>query len=531
MRPSFNLTDEPWIPCLFTGESRPRDVSIREALAEASSIQKLIDPSPLVTVALHRLLLAILHRVFGPETEDDWVRLWDAGSFDASCLDSYLDAWRHRFDLFDDERPFYQTPGLSHSAATTSVKLGHEFSAGNNPLLFDHSHDAEPTLLTPAGAARLLIAHHGFAIGGLIARLPGQPPSAEAAHLVKAAVMVATGENLFQTLMLNLVRLDGDAGDPFPFDSKQDAPTWEQDLQPPGTRDMRGYLDLLTWQSRSILLIPSATEPLRVPRAVIMSGSRMLPAISMAQRETMVAFSRREKPAANQDPEPPVGFRPERALWRDSVALIRRRNNDHRSPQTLRFITSLRQAGYLDDGLSVGLAAYGMSSDRAKVFLWRHEELPLPLAYLGNDDLVAELGSGIAVAEAVGKVLRDAVWRLAQDALAPDGNADRARVTALCDALAPGRGYWPALDVPFRHLMRALPASYESDQGAASKEDWSAAIRSASGEAFESAARALETSGHGYQAAAMARSRFYRQLAGALGPLRLDAPPVLEESA
>ena len=76
MKPSFDLTCRPWIPCL-TQDGDTQEMSILEVLSDAHRLQEIADASPLVTVALYRLLLAILHRVFGPPTLDDWERLWE----------------------------------------------------------------------------------------------------------------------------------------------------------------------------------------------------------------------------------------------------------------------------------------------------------------------------------------------------------------------------------------------------------------------------------------------------------------------
>ena len=173
MNPSFNLVHEPWLPVLYTGEPLSREVSLLEALRDAHRIRELADPSPLVTVALHRLLIAVLHRVFGPANDDEWAELWQSGRFGPDRLEAYFRQCESRFDLFDAEHPFYQTPGLPGTSATTIAKLGHEFAAGNNPLLFDHSKDDAPVALEPAEAARRLVAHQAFAVGGLVSRLPG----------------------------------------------------------------------------------------------------------------------------------------------------------------------------------------------------------------------------------------------------------------------------------------------------------------------------------------------------------------------
>src|SRR4051794_12147009 len=112
---SFNLVDEPWVPVVWQ-DGTVGEVGLRDALVRAHEIRELVESSPLVTVSLHRLLLAILHRTFGPETFEAWKALWRRGHWDAETLDTYFAAWRHRFDLFDPERPFLQGPPLEDTA-------------------------------------------------------------------------------------------------------------------------------------------------------------------------------------------------------------------------------------------------------------------------------------------------------------------------------------------------------------------------------------------------------------------------------
>ena len=71
----FNLVDEKWIPCLIAGEKSPQEFSLREVLVQAHEISEIFDNSPLVTISLHRLLLAILHRNFGPASFSKWKEL------------------------------------------------------------------------------------------------------------------------------------------------------------------------------------------------------------------------------------------------------------------------------------------------------------------------------------------------------------------------------------------------------------------------------------------------------------------------
>lgn len=513
---SFDLRSEPWIPVLSEGAPQPRDVSLRESLANAPSIRAIVHPSPLVSVALHRLLLAVLHRVFGPEDDEEWSTLWKSGEFDMARLDDYLGSQSGRFDVFHPQRPFYQSPGLPNSAATSVAKLGHEFSAGNNPMLFDHSQDNAPAGITPASAARLLVAHQAFAIGGLIGRLPGDPPSAEASHLVKAAVVSLTGDNLFETLMLNMARYNDDE----PFDAKNDLPAWEQEPPAAIPRLPHGYLDLLTWQSRRVLLFPGDDGLVR--EVAIMAGYRFPQGMGIESYETMAAYAARENPAKGQPPWAPVGFRPEKALWRDSVALLQGAGDvggsptRTRRPLVLDHVAQLQQQGFLDRTRTFSLGASGMSTDRAKVFLWRSEQMPLPAALLRSPDQVNVLAGAIRAAEDAGAALRSSVRDLAAKLLDAQGKADPARVSALVDSLAPHRSYWPLLDLPFRTFVRRLSAEYDTDEGQAAGEEWSEAIRSAAKAALLRAERALETSARGFRAAAEARPRFAGRLTKAL---------------
>ena len=64
MHYTFNLVDRPWIPCVtVSGESV--DVGLRDLLRTTHDLAEIRSESPLETVSIYRLVLAILHRVFG----------------------------------------------------------------------------------------------------------------------------------------------------------------------------------------------------------------------------------------------------------------------------------------------------------------------------------------------------------------------------------------------------------------------------------------------------------------------------------
>ena len=93
-----------------------------------------------MTLALHRLLLALLHRVLGPPDLDAWKDLYARGSFDGARLAAYCDAHVDRFDLLHPERPFYQVRGLKDLYEPDSLRrLVMERSAyGASVNVFQH---------------------------------------------------------------------------------------------------------------------------------------------------------------------------------------------------------------------------------------------------------------------------------------------------------------------------------------------------------------------------------------------------------
>ncbi|MCS7081265.1 MAG: type I-E CRISPR-associated protein Cse1/CasA [Chloracidobacterium sp.] len=112
---SFSLLDEPWLP-VTTQHGDTRHVSLKDVFAHAHHLRGIEDDSPLVVAALHRLLLAVLHRATRLRSVEDWDTVWQAGRFAGQQLESihsYLERYRDRFDLFSREKPFFQTAGFA----------------------------------------------------------------------------------------------------------------------------------------------------------------------------------------------------------------------------------------------------------------------------------------------------------------------------------------------------------------------------------------------------------------------------------
>ena len=107
----FNLIDEEWIPVRFL-DGTCQELGIQDILLRSREIEAIEDPSPLVVAALHRFLLAVLYRALQGPTDIVQARaLFREGLPDDKIVD-YLERWRDRFWLFDEEYPFGQNPNV-----------------------------------------------------------------------------------------------------------------------------------------------------------------------------------------------------------------------------------------------------------------------------------------------------------------------------------------------------------------------------------------------------------------------------------
>lgn len=546
---TFNLLDEPWIPSTRAGDNRIVDVGIREALGQASAIGAIGGLSPLATIALHRLLLAILHRVFGPHRAGDWTRMWEAGEWDEAALNRYFDGWPNRFDLFDDAHPFYQCRSLDFADAVPVAALAHELAAGNNDTLFDHTTERADVGLTPAQAARYLVVHQAFAVGGLVSFEKGRDRnvfgSSDAAPLTKGASCLVQGEHLFQTLMLNLHHYDHRDEEPFAM-QPDDAPAWERDDETQAAdRLPKGYLDLLTWQSRRLRLQPddAGAGTVTIRRVVRMKGNQFPDGFDLHAHETMQAFRKNPTARPGQQAWNVISFREDRAIWRDSLALFQSVADVQTRPKMLDWLQRLKDQDALPRR-TYPLTMAGLATDRAKVFFWRQERLPLTVAYLDDPALLRALRDALQLAEHVAllfasgfdtittggekKTIPRPLHLLGQALASPadDHRPDPDTVRRLVAHLAPGRLYWSRLDPAFRRFLIALAADRAADDdgdvayGATELPHWADDVERAASAAFRETVRSLDTSARTLKAVARAQRVFSGRLTGLLRPFR-----------
>lgn len=498
------------------------ELSLADTFAEAHKVREVTDPSPVVASSLHRLLLAIIHRVLGPKDESEWCNIWRGGEPDirVDALIDYLNCWKHRFDLFSQKWPFYQVAGFTTKNPSPVTRLRHELASGNNYTLFDHSYESANTPMSPAEAARSLVATQNFALGG------GRSETlyTRDAPVAKAAIILMRGDNLAQTLALNLIHYNHDSNVSEPFvGTGEDLPVWEKHSPPtPGIRRPTGYVDLLTWQSRILRLEPEESEGSLVVRRVHFAQAE---AVETSQDDPIIdpltAAVEHEKHGTV-----PLRFSPERAVWRDSTALMRMTTEEggsrHRPSKNVQWVSRMADSGYIPLETTYRLCVLGLETDSrkaAKVNLWRREDMPLPISYLVDPNLVDCLTEALVVAESIGRGLRASMWRLAKLILHPNsedpdyqGTIDKKRVNKFADSFDTLRDYWGALDVEFTVLLEDLVA----DQGAA-LDAWAKTCTSGAMTAFNRAVNGLEQNSRTMRAATIVSGSFVGHLTRILG--------------
>ncbi|MCZ7575408.1 MAG: type I-E CRISPR-associated protein Cse1/CasA [Ardenticatenaceae bacterium] len=498
MKPIFNLLIEPWIPCI-EADGTPIELSLREVLARADELRELTGESPLVTASLYRVLLALLHRVFGPATLDEWANLWTAGRWDMGHLDTYLGQWEHRFDLFDPRYPFYQTVNMTAKPKPVT-SLVHHIASGNNATLFDHHTDEGGIDLRPAVAARMVTVAHTFGLAGL----SGLPEKFTDGPWARGAIFLAQGDTLFETFVLNLLRYPDEEQIYSLYSHPDDCPAWEMDDPFQPQREYpRGYLDYLTWQNRRIQFFPTAIDHQAVVREM-----KVVPGLRLAGE------------ILHQDPmkryriDPKSGYRvlrfdEERALWRDSAVLFRLHDSGNQTPAVFRWLARLVDEGYLVQSQSYRYLALGMANDRAKVEFYRSERMPLPLAYLCDQVLVDDLSSIVTMADRVSDQLWGAGATLAKVWLAPgDDQSPPKEVRNVTEQMGITRRFWSRLEVPFRETIEVLPRDHESTMLA-----WRQTLIATAWNAINQAADGLGASTRALKATVRAREQLALGLA------------------
>ena len=456
----YNLLDEPWLPVTWNSDASPSKIGLREVLHRAHEITELATDNPLETVALNRMLAALVASVFDElPDEQEWFECWAKGQFSTERCDEYFAEYTDRFNLLSAERPFYGHPVTDTENQSPLTRLQHAAASGNNAALFSHTSDEQPTVYSLAEAARALVCAQSAALGGGVAK----PFNLSHAPLVGGAVfwirgMVDGKASLFHALMLNLIPSERVWGN----DLYDDQPTWESSAPPePEKRNARGLRDLLTFQSRRLRLALNDEE--EAIGVYYNQGSKLeeLPFHDphMAYRENKNGFY-------------PMGLNTTRALWRDSTTFMMTRHRGSLSgkeyghaPRTFEWLSqpsTLRELG-LDKQAAFSVDVFGLVNDQAKIEMWQRERLTFFPNILEDVDRWSVLNSIVDYAEYYAKNrLREAVRAFASRSRLNEpwgtrlGDVSRRERDGFVQMLAADQRYWPVLGTLFNRFLAQI---------------------------------------------------------------------------
>lgn len=520
MEPRFDLATEAWIPCR-AADGSACSVGLAEALVRSHELAAIAHPNPLVAMGIHRVLLALLHRVVeGPRNTKEWKRGFGGGRIPESDVAGYFRRWNERFDLFSPGHPFYQTAGLAvldaqdNPSPVPITSILHP--ATLRLTVFEHRRAEDPPELSPPEAAAALVAWQLYGFGGLnrkTTNLFGYQPSFFHAPLVGGIATMLVGRTLFETLWLNTLILSENS--PMPeSDSSPNVPPWErQEERRQGSVAPAGYLDHLVPYSRHMRLVPHAQGS-----AILVSHLH----IAQAVKYEVVKGERVHDPMHHErqdrkDPRRwyPPSLRAGRALWRESSAIFAfvrgaeaDQAHDHR-PMAFRQFDKHFLVEESDPMTPVmRCTTFALGSDKANPLLWRQETLSFPARLIQDEGLVAELVEGLGRAEEVGSGVERAAAVYAREALGK--NPIPKDVDRLARAIGAAATYWGMMEVPFRRWLACIGTN-------AGRTAFSHAVREKAEAAF---ARCIETRQSGadryYRAVALAERGLRRVLARSL---------------
>jgi len=488
---SYNLLEEKWIDCMGI-DGKNQTVSLTDLILNAHHIESLSSAFPIINNSVIFLVEALLLSVYSKHgivlaDHDNWMNLFEEGNFEESLFLDYFQSWKHRFNLFDEHFPFFQTH-IAEEKEGTAMKLMPHFSGGtggNTFTIFDHHTLDEGLALTPKQAAQFLLPAHYYGAGG---RLIGKDYFSDSS-IANGLSFFIEGKNLFETLLLNLL--------PYPEvddvrSGEYDRPIWESEY--PFSVDDRmlvkeekktlyipfGLMDMLTWPGRMIELIRDSDSLIRNIR--MRAGLRI-------KQDYFPWFAYNRKGNF-------IRAREGRLLWRDYDILLQFRkmispDEDNRPPQAIDHLKELVDNRYLEDRIFV-IRGAGMAKDsgKQKVHFYVEAAFPIPAALLENSDLIRDISECLNKAEKIRRILYGATAALVDRILSFNSDQKEGRKpdkedrNKLINHINAESVYWEALEPKFYELILHLPEDRDN-----SLNQWQESVQSAAWGALEYAIR------------------------------------------
>ena len=330
--PEYNLLDEPWIPVRLI-DGTITDVGLLELLRRTTDIADLACELPTQSIAIQRLILAIMYRVATPRDTRDWVRQWDEGAPTEQMIE-YLERWRDRFYLFGGRFPFMQVADLRTAKDAVSGLEKLIADVPNGEQFFTTRHGRALACIPASEAARWLVHAQAYDPSGIRSGAVGDSQvkggkgypigPAWCGHL---GLVWLKGKDLDETLVLNLI--PATTAELRGVDSSTDwgACSWEDPepetsvrgdyslLDPAGTPKELSIPRLLTWHSRRIRLVGDSSG---VTGVVLAQGDKLAPQeMRLYEPQSLWRYSTPQSKKFKTDVYMPRKFEAGRALWRN----------------------------------------------------------------------------------------------------------------------------------------------------------------------------------------------------------------------
>lgn len=397
----FNLIDSPWIKVIVDAKGRTELVSLLDLIENAADYKQFGGDMKIQDFAVMRFVLAILHTVYSRFNSDDeiyeylelddklrpinnvddyeeeynddlmdtWLDLWESKQF-SSIVKGYLMTWYDYFYLYDDEFPLFQITDedlekFELNKKSPSVLQGKILDrtiseSGNKVALLSSKVDAEKNIMTHDEIARWLLLFQGC-IGTFDKVIFGtEKYKASKGWLYDLGGIAFNGENIFKTLMLNLVLVHPREE----YRTKHQTPSWEYSgaenvKQRMNHHPIENLAQLYTIWGRAIQIDSSHEEDQDFKFSIV-----KLPDINHQNQflEPMTVW-RHNKSGENKDTFTPKKHMIDQSLWR-SFGLIfpdDENSDEYKRPILLDYLYEYTEQNL--DGETIGVESFSMIDD------------------------------------------------------------------------------------------------------------------------------------------------------------------------
>jgi CRISPR system Cascade subunit CasA len=467
----FNLIEEKWIPVRFVDGSRDDiGLGIRDVLLRSKEIAAIEDPSPLVVAALHRFLLAVLYRALEGPTDINQAKVLFKEGLPEEKIIAYLEKWKSRFWLFDEQYPFFQIPTFVPKKWRTWTALAVECNADTAKVLFNHVNEIAPGSISLPSAARWLLATQTFAVSTGKSEISHTGTAPSAGSLMALPI----GSNLHDTLIFCLVYQNREV-------MQTDIPLWEKTpeslqylktkIKVPAKKDSKekdrtiertatGIVDLYTWRTRSVVLKESFLDS--ISEVGFASGIGYLESIVL---DPMIGYAiieiadKETKEKVKKKVSIPIK---EKGIWRDFDSLLP--DETELAPKVIANAAILSKSDRKRAPIGVLILGQKYFPPRPNIVFWRAEHFVFPEAILEDGNLRQEIHQILVNAEKVGSSLEQACEFYATHIIGHgERKVEKGDIFSFIQQMPVLSYYWTALEARFHNILSKFILGYDSD--------------------------------------------------------------------